>query len=903
MVEQDTNKDDASNAKHQQVGGDVLEAVKGARINILLESKPHELLKLTPRRYQTELCQKSLERNVIIYLGTGLGKTYITVLFLRSPQISSQIHQKRKVIFLTPTQDLTRQQAEYIHMFVPYRVKVYCGRTCDLGKHIDHWSKTEWTKELESIDILVMTPQIFSSAVGSNLIDWTSLSALILDECHHAVSKKAHSKHPYSELLKHYENYYRVNPGEQKPRIVGLTASLVNNMPSNPDDIFKGIQKLEQRLDAICVTDLEVQETKPKMVIHSFCDVQLDDTDMICSKLSNYARDMKLTLELSKIKQLEYKVPSKLTNEDALMLSYYNKLKLSAMGISLKPSSFSKVLEHLIRIRKRCGLWTLREICGLLIVSVEKHTTSKIISSDLKPVYIYFTELLKQLSEAISNLIHNGSLSDELLSYTQPRCTALLDVLKEEYDRTIDGTSGKSCFSCIVFVHSRLEVVVLNRWLKTVSSSIPMFSFIKSDYAIGLAAASSSKYACFIKRKSNEQAKILSDFRRGLLNVIVTTSVLEEGIDLPVCSTVIRYDPAMTFRVYVQSRGRAREKISSYITMCERRNATETQTQLQKLNDFETRVKTLFSEERNIASQTRESTNFITDKRQQSLESLPLQQRMFMSDHFTTNDGKIYMSATNVRIILFMYCSRLAHKHPFTDGIRYDCIKTSVGLFLTTLYMPPGCPIQHGVQGNEKAYESLALDSAIIAAYTALYDMGEFNENGIPNRLTPESADQLLTSAGLMPIYEDLNPFYAGKAIDHEGRELVVFDPALYKPVDFLSRNYLEKTYKLLRIKFIPIEGQVRQDTQRYFERRRLGLVIDSSMSCMLPKALHGHYGNYKLELEEISANYKILRNQDHTDLLNYTHKMLTLCLSIGRVPKEEFKRNCLFYMLILTEK
>lgn len=49
-----------------------------------------------------------------------------------------------------------------------------------------------------------------------------------------------------------------------------------------------------------------------------------------------------------------------------------------------------------------------------------------------------------------------------------------------------------------------------------------------------------------------------------MLNVIVATSVLEEGLDIPSCNLVIRLDGIDNYPSYIQSMGRARQKSASF---------------------------------------------------------------------------------------------------------------------------------------------------------------------------------------------------------------------------------------------------------------------------------------------------------------------------------------------------
>jgi endoribonuclease Dicer len=54
------------------------------------------------------------------------------------------------------------------------------------------------------------------------------------------------------------------------------------------------------------------------------------------------------------------------------------------------------------------------------------------------------------------------------------------------------------------------------------------------------------------------------------VNLLFSTDVAEEGIDIPDCSCVIKFDLPTTTRSYIQSSGRARQKDSQYILMIER---------------------------------------------------------------------------------------------------------------------------------------------------------------------------------------------------------------------------------------------------------------------------------------------------------------------------------------------
>ena len=68
------------------------------------------------------------------------------------------------------------------------------------------------------------------------------------------------------------------------------------------------------------------------------------------------------------------------------------------------------------------------------------------------------------------------------------------------------------------------------------------------------------------------QEETMRHFRAGVVNVLLTTSVGEEGIDVPQCNLIVRFDLYKTTIQYMQSRGRARMKGAVYAHMIEEGN-------------------------------------------------------------------------------------------------------------------------------------------------------------------------------------------------------------------------------------------------------------------------------------------------------------------------------------------
>ena len=110
-----------------------------------------------------ELLEKAKKKNIIVYLGTGSGKTFIAVMLIK--HMRDQVTLNKKVVFLCNNVALLEQQAQVIEKTTGLRVGTYCG-----AHGVDDWDSARWRQEWSSHDVLVMIHQVMLDALSRGYI-------------------------------------------------------------------------------------------------------------------------------------------------------------------------------------------------------------------------------------------------------------------------------------------------------------------------------------------------------------------------------------------------------------------------------------------------------------------------------------------------------------------------------------------------------------------------------------------------------------------------------------------------------------------------------------------------------------------------------------------------------------
>lgn len=143
-------------------------------------------------------------------------------------------------------------------------------------------------------------------------------------------------------------------------------------------------------------------------------------------------------------------------------------------------------------------------------------------------------------------------------SHLSRKVQCLIDFLE---DQRAEECSG------LIFVRQRATVSMLYTLLSSCPRTATRF---RCGTFVGVSACSRRKYNVSELLDLKTQQSTINDFRSGVKNLLIATSVLEEGIDVTACNLVICFDAPSNLKSFIQRRGRARMERSNFAIMMSR---------------------------------------------------------------------------------------------------------------------------------------------------------------------------------------------------------------------------------------------------------------------------------------------------------------------------------------------
>ena len=488
-------------------------------------------LKLDPgkqiREYQRELAKPGINgENYIVVAPTGSGKTLVAALVI-SDHLDKNQHEddKAKVVFIVNTKPLAEQQKKELEKFIP-GAQVGCSMG-DGGPSISDL--------LPHNNIIVCTAGKLLDAIKDRKVTFEKISLIVIDECHH--TKKSS---PQANVMLRYLQCKKKDPSKV-PQVMGLTAS--PGAGDNPHldrkitidhlvnlcalmDATSGIKMVEQHQE-----ELDCNTNKPAFTL-DISPSRSEDEPFI----QTIAREMR---------EYEKTVPSFKCSFPKWAQEYETIVQQLKQPLELSIESEYRDQISTLRLL-RCYSQALNIYMDLThddaISVLEEYKGLPADDSQATPTEIKLKRSLRYLLTNLRKL--------------DPVENPLLNAAKE---KLVDAFSNKPKSKGILFVRTKKHAVSICKWISNLPEA-RQFA-IKPRVITGHTRETGSGMT------QVEQEEVMTSFRESSCNLLVATSVAEEGLDVPSCNLVIRYQHVSNEIAKTQTQGRARAEESEGFTI------------------------------------------------------------------------------------------------------------------------------------------------------------------------------------------------------------------------------------------------------------------------------------------------------------------------------------------------
>ncbi len=475
------------------------------------------LKEISPRDYQQKIFETCKEKNCLVVLPTGLGKTLIALMLAID---RSQKFPGEKILFLAPTKPLAEQHLVFFNKHLP---ELFGDLQLFTGNVTAEKRREIW----KTADIIFSTPQCIANDLKNHLYDLKNVCLLVEDEAH--------------RCLKNYDYNYIASTyikNSIHPRILGLTAS-----PGSDN------QKIKEICRNLSIEEVELRTRDSPDIIPNVQELEFEKVELeLPPEFQEIRGIMKsihdLYIDELKARSLLYEVPTKV-----------NLIKLQA-----------KLGHMLSRGNQNFNLFKGMSACANAIKL--QHALELLETQTLVGFNNYLKDLLDQSaklkSKAVQQLVKRPDFnlafvkSNYLIARNMehPKIAVLTDIIENELQSDVP-------LKAIVFSQYRDTAVII-------SKSLNKLPGIKAKIFVGQ-----------LKKKDTglsqkEQKQTIDDFAAGDSNVLCATSIGEEGLDIPEVNLVVFYEPVASAIRAIQRAGRtARLKKGKLIVLITKKTRDE----------------------------------------------------------------------------------------------------------------------------------------------------------------------------------------------------------------------------------------------------------------------------------------------------------------------------------------
>lgn len=475
------------------------------------------------REYQYGIVSKGLYHNLLVALPTGLGKTFIAATIMLN---WFRWTKEAQIVFVAPTRPLVSQQVKACFEVagIPRAETVMLTGNTAPGIRAEEW---------RSKRVFFMTPQTLINDLKSGIADPKKLVLLVVDEAHRATGGYAYVE--VVQFLKRFNTSFRV---------LALTAT--------PGASVEGVQAV---IDGLGISRIEIR-TEESLDIRQYVHARKIDT-----VLFDYSDEMVMVMDLfAKTLQPLLSILNGMNaywTKDPMQLSPFGcnqamkqwmasdgrKANQGTKGMVMKIFSLLASLAHGTQLLKFHGIGPFfRKVLSFQNGVKTSKYEQQILQSE------HFQTMMTRIRSWVSNADFVGHPKLEYLQRV-----AMNHFLDAGEGR---GATDPSSTRIMVFAHYRYSAEEIARVL---NRNNPM---IRAHVFVGQA---SSKESEGMDQKT--QFAVIQKFKDGIYNILVATSIGEEGLDIGEIDLIVCYDASASPIRMLQRMGRTGRKRAGNIVV------------------------------------------------------------------------------------------------------------------------------------------------------------------------------------------------------------------------------------------------------------------------------------------------------------------------------------------------
>uniref|UniRef100_A0A8C0V7S5 ribonuclease III n=1 Tax=Cyanistes caeruleus TaxID=156563 RepID=A0A8C0V7S5_CYACU len=272
---------------------------------------------------------------------------------------------------------------------------------------------------------------------------------------------------------------------------------------------------------------------------------------------------------------------------------------------------------------------------------------------------------------------------------------------------------------CNISVHSKeRDSTLISKLIKEAGKQDPELAYISSNFITGHGIGKNQPRSKQMEVEFRKQEEVLRKFRAHETNLLIATSIVEEGVDIPKCNLVVRFDLPTEYRSYVQSKGRARAPISNYIMLAD----------TDKIKSFEEDLKTYKAIEKILRNKCSKSV----DANETETEPIVDDDDVFPPYVLRPDENSPRVTINTAIGHINRYCARLP-SDPFTH-LAPKCKTRELPdhTFYSTLYLPINSPLRASIVGPPMSCARLAERVVALICCEKLHKIGELDDHLMP---------------------------------------------------------------------------------------------------------------------------------------------------------------------------